>query len=369
MKDLEAAYSVHVNVFDKDTWHEIMKCFRDANLYQTDGYDTVRHGQTRVAKMILKKADSIVAAAQARIVRLPLIKVGIAYVFWGPMWRKQDETDDITVFRQAVRALRNELSVRRGLLLRIYPMAFHGKDDILKQILIDEGYNPYDDGKSHRTLIINLEPSLKEIRASLDPKWRNHLNRAEKNGLEIIQGEDESLFDEIAKIYMEMATRKNLSDLADIEHLKKAQKKLPPKHKLRIILSRTNDEICAGAIFSAIGDTAVYLVGATSNAGMKSNGSYILQWAFMEWIKEKGLQYYDLNGINPEKNAGTYNFKRGLAGKKGIDIEFLGKFQVADNPLSSVIVNGGELLISRYKKILHKDKSLRDSSHECLALD
>jgi lipid II:glycine glycyltransferase (peptidoglycan interpeptide bridge formation enzyme) len=82
----------------------------------------------------------------------------------------------------------------------------------------------------------------------------------------------------------------------------------------------------------------------------------------MEWIKEKGLRYYDLNGINPETNPGTYHFKRGLAGKKGIDVEFLGKYQVVDNPISALIVNGGELLVSKYKKILQKGRSLRNSS-------
>ena len=336
-----------------------MNCFQDANLYQTPSYDLVRYGQGGIAHMILRKADTVVAAAQVRIMQLPVIKTGIAYVFWGPMWRRLDVPDNVDVFRQALRALRNEFSLRRGLVLRVYPWAFHGKDDVLKQILIDEGFKFHDDGLSHRTLIINLESSLKEIRAALDQKWRNSLNRAEKNGLEIIQAEDESLFDEIKKIYLEMASRKGLVDLSDIEHLKKVQQDLPKEHKLKIILCRLNGEICTVAIFSTIGTTAVYLVGATSNAGMKSNGSYLIQWAFVEWIKEKGIRYYDLNGINPETNPGTYHFKRGLAGKKGIDVEFLGKFQVADNRISAYMVGNGERLISGYKKFLQKARSLR----------
>ena len=366
MKELQAEYSVNFNYFDKDTWHEIMNCFQDANLYQVPSYDIVHYGRDGVVHMILKKADGIVAAAQVRIFQLPVIKTGIAYILWGPMWRRVSAPDDVEVFRQAIRALRNEFSLRRKLVLRVYPVAFRGSDDVLKQILMEEGFSFYDDGKSHRTLIINLEPSLPEIRAALDQKWRNCLNRAEKNGLEIIQGEDESLFDEINKIYLEMASRKGLVDLSDIEHLKKVQRDLPPELKLKVILCRLNGEICTGAIFSAIGATAVYLVGATSNAGMKSNGSYIVQWAFMEWIKEKGLRYYDLNGINPETNPGTYHFKRGLAGKNGIDAEFLGKFQVVDNPVSSLVVKGGEWLMGGYRRIAQARRSLRNSSDKGL---
>lgn len=359
MKELEAEYSVNVNFSDKYTWFEIMNRFKDANLYQAPSYDMVRYGQTGVAHMILKEADSIVAAAQVRIMQLPVIKTGIAYVLWGPMWRRLDVPEDVAVFRQALRALRNEFSLRRGLLLRVHPLAFCGKDDVLKQILAEEGFSFHDDGKSHRTLIINLEPSIKEIRDRLDQKWRNCLNRAIKNGLEIIQGEDEDLFHDIKKIYLEMANRKSLVDLSDIEHLIKVQRDLPPDLKLKVILCRLNGEICAGAIFSAIGTTAVYLIGATSNAGMKANGSYIVQWAFVEWIKEKGLQYYDLNGINPETNPGTYHFKRGLAGKKGVDVEFLGKFQVVDSPVSSLVVKGGEWFMGGYRRLSQARRSFR----------
>jgi lipid II:glycine glycyltransferase (peptidoglycan interpeptide bridge formation enzyme) len=99
---------------------------------------------------------------------------------------------------------------------------------------------------------------------------------------------------------------------------------------------------------------------------MKSHGSYIVQWAFMEWIKEKGLRYYDLNGINPETNPGTYHFKRGLAGKNGIDAEFLGKFQVADSPVSSLVVKGGEWLMRGYRRIAQARKYLRNSSDKGL---
>jgi hypothetical protein len=356
MKELDAEYSVSLNFFDKHSWHKIMNCFQDANLYQIPSYDTVRYGQTGVAHITLKKANTVVAAAQVRIMQ-PIFKIGIAYVLWGPVWRRLDVPEDVQVFRQAIRALRNEFSLRRGLVLRIYPLAFYGKDDDLKQILTDEGFSFHDDGKSHRTLIMNLEPSLQEIRAGLDQKWRNCLNRAIKNGLEIIQGEDEILFQEVTKIYLEMVRRKGLVDLSDIGHLIKVQRDLPPELKLKVILCRLNGEICAGAIFSAIGTTAVYLVGASSNAGLKSNGSYMVQWAFVEWIKEKGLRYYNLNGINPETNPGTYHFKRGLAGKKGIDVELLGKYQVADNRLSSYVINGGEWLMSGYNKILREVKS------------
>lgn len=367
MKELDKGYKADAGQVEAQSWYNIMHKFEDANLYQTSAYDRIGSGNKSFSHLILSRRNEIVAAAQARIIQLPVIKTGIAYVLWGPMWRQNGTSKDPEIFRQTIRALRNEFSLRQGLVLRVHPLAFRGQDDVLKQILDDEGYGFHDDGKSHRTLIIELAPSLPEIRVSLDQKWRNCLNRAEKNSLEVIAGEEESLFDEITKIYLEMASRKGLVDLSDIEHLIKVQRDLPPELKLKVIVCRLNGEICAGAIFSAIGATAIYLVGATSNAGMKSNGSYIVQWAFVKWLKENGFRYYDLNGINPHTNPGTYHFKRGLAGKKGLDVEFLGKFQVADSPVSSLVVKGGEWLMAGRKKIVQTGRSLRYASNKELS--
>jgi lipid II:glycine glycyltransferase (peptidoglycan interpeptide bridge formation enzyme) len=198
---------------------------------------------------------------------------------------------------------------------------------------------------------MDLEPSIDELRTRQHPMWRNHLNRAEKKGLELEVGEDEALIDEIAPIYMEMASRKGLVTLNDISHLKKVQKDLPRSLKLKVIVCRQDGTACAGGIFSAMGATGLYLTGATGDLGMKTYGSYMVHWAFVKWLKENGFLYYDLNGINPEVNPGTYQFKRQLAGKAGMEVEMLGKFQVADSAISSIVVRGGERFLSGYRKM------------------
>lgn len=354
MKELDQGYESSCVPVERQVWFDTLGCFCDTNLYQTLSYDTAQYRQDNISHFVLKKNGESVAVTQVRLINLPLLNKGIAYVFWGPMWQRRGVTADLDIFRQTIRALRNEYSIRRGLVLRIFPYAFLGKDDALKEILADEGFEYYDDNKSHRTLIIDLAPPLEEIRAALDQKWRNCLNRAERNNLEIVSGTEDYLFDEIEKIYNEMASRKGLEDISDIEYLKKVQRDLPTEFKLRVSLCRLDGQVCAGAIFSAIGATAVYLVGATSNAGMKSNGSYLIQWSFLKWLKESGFLSYNLNGINPELNPGTYHFKRGLAGKKGMDLEFLGKHQVADSPVSALLVYSGEKLASGLERVLKR---------------
>lgn len=348
---MNKTYRVDTSCSDRDAWYAIMGCFQDANLYQAWAYDMVRYGPKSVVHMVVRRGNEAVAAAQARIARVPGIRAGIAYVLWGPMWRRAGEAEDEEVFRLAVRALRSEFSFKRGLVLRLNLLAFSGRHDVLRQILVDEGYHLHDDARTRRTLIVDLKYSIEELRAAQHPMWRNHLNRAEKKGLELEFGEDESLFDKIAPIYMEMANRKGLVALNDISHLKKVQKDLPPSLKLKIILCRQEGVVCAGGIFSAMGTTGLYLTGATGDSGMKTYGSYLVHWAFVKWLKGNGFLYYDLNGINPEINPGTHQFKRQLAGKAGMEVEMLGKFQVTDSAMSSLVVRGGERFLAGYRKM------------------
>jgi hypothetical protein len=351
---------------DRHSWCELMQAFRDANIYQTWSYESVRSNPRNVIRMVLRRGDAVLAAAQARVVRLPGMAAGIAYVRWGPMWRPMRLAEDPAVFRQAVRALREEFSRRRGLVLRLYPLAHRGRDAEVAAILQEEGYRLHGSGGRERTLIIDLRAPLDELRSALDQKWRNCLNRAERSSLELVSGTEEWLFDEVAAMYREMASRKGLDKANDIGHLKRVQHDPPPSTKLRVILARRDGVPCAGAIFGTVGDTGLYVRGATSDAGLKTKASYLVQWAFVQWLKEHGFREYDLNGISPDANPGTYHFKRGLAGRRGSDVEFLGRFQIADNALSSWIVKGGEWLMSRYRRGMSAARALR-GPHEAAA--
>jgi len=348
---LDKDYSYFVKHCQKIEWHDLIKQFEDANIFQTWPYDVLKYGHNRVQHLILKRKEDIVAAAQVRIFRVPILKIGFAYVYWGPMWRKKGTPHNLEVFRNIVRALRFELSLRQNLFLRIYPLIYTKiENEHFDNILREEGYQLYNKFIK-RTLLMDLTHSYEELRSSLNQKWRNCLNRAEKNNLEIIIGSKEVLFDEFKKIYSEMAERKGLKDLMDLNHFKRVQQHLPLELKLIVIICKYNGDSCSGGIFSAIGNLGVYIAGATSNIGLKTNGSYMIHWTFVKWLKENGYRFYDLNGINPEIYPGIYHFKAGLAGKLGIDTNLLGKYQVSDCKLSAFLWNALECLLPRIKKL------------------
>ena len=318
---------VETGRFLKERWHGIISRFEDLNIYQTWPYDARVHGQGQVEHLVLRDHDRVLSAAQVRLKQVPALRSGVAYVRWGPLWNVKGTQRDPEIFRRAVRALRDEYVLRRGYLLRIFPALFQDQDQDLRSILIDEGYSLVRPQVRERTLLLNIELPLPELRKNLDQKWRNGLNRAEKNDLEVLEGEGQDLFEEFTRLYRDLLKRKNFRAPNNISDFSAIQQSLPEGWKMRVFLCRSQGSLGAGAICSSLGRTGLYLFGASNELGMTTKGSYVIQWRIIQWLKESGAVWYDLNGINPDANPGTYRFKAGIAGKSGRDVLFLGQFE------------------------------------------
>ena len=74
------------------------------------------------------------------------------------------------------------------------------------------------------------------------------------------------------------------------------------------IVSRDGEPL-AGNITAIHGDTAVYLVGASTDAALERKASYLMHWRTIELLQERGVPWYDLGGIDPDVNPGVTSFK------------------------------------------------------------
>lgn len=349
---LESGYDADFDNMNKHEWHGIINCFSDSSIYQTWSYDAIRCGEKNISHLVLKLDDRIVAVAQARIFRLPILGIGAAYVRWGPLWQMRSHAPDPVVFRMALRALRNEYVCKRGLILRIFPVLYDDNAPFLRHLLEREGYFPSPEVNRPRTLLVDLEPPLEQVRKRFDQKWRNCLNKAERNRLEVFEGTDDTLFSEFIDIYKALLQRKNFEEPNDINEFRLIQRDLPAEFKMRIFLCLADGCSSAGAIFSAVGETGVYLFGATNNRGMANKGSYLLQWKGIEWMKNSGCLSYNLNGINPINNPGSYHFKAGIAGKTGKDLHYIGRFDCYSGVVSCMLAHIADAALPFLKYVI-----------------
>lgn len=336
-------FTTSVDQITERQWHEILPSFEDACVYETWAYGAVSWGQQNLSHLVLQEGRQVVGMAQFRIFRLPVVSSGIAYLRWGPLYRLRGQMRQAEILSALLRAIRDEYATRRRLLVSILPNAFEGETsgEDFKAALLSAGFRQNTAFAPHRTICVDLAPTLESMRKSLDQKWRNQLNVAERNGLSILEGSGDELFAEFMGVYRDMLARKKFKEGISIENFARIQASLPGHLKMRIILCRKEGRILNGIVIGSYGDTAVYLLGATNDEGTKAKGSYLLQWRAMQWLKENGVKWYDLGGINPQNNPGVYHFKSGFGGK---ELSRLGEYRLSDSALSSAAVAIGERL-------------------------
>src|SRR3954465_13655796 len=86
------SFTVSVDQIGEKHWNEVLLRFADASIYQTWAYGAVCWGEKQLSHLLLKRGGEVVAAAQLRLVRLPLLNKGVAYLRWGPLWRLRGHT-------------------------------------------------------------------------------------------------------------------------------------------------------------------------------------------------------------------------------------------------------------------------------------
>lgn len=325
------ACSVAVDDMTREEWKQILRDFDDASIYQTWEYGEVRWGQKNLSRIVLKDKDgSVVSAAQVRIVRVPLVGVGLAYVFYGPMWKARDKERNLVNFRAGLCALVNEYVRSRGLFLRLRPYGFEEIDYDMKCALGDAGFNItrglYRD--KHQTMLMDLAPSGEDLRQGLRKSWRKSLRQAEKANLEIVEAFDATSFDQFKPVFLDMLAEKKFDPGSDVNEFYHIQQRLAPEQKMRVTFCKMGGEVVCGAVSSSIGDTVIGLLAATGQAGRKLQASYLLQWDEVLWSKQAGKRHLDLGGSNSVTNPGGYIFKTGVRPR---EVTSLGVYDICES--------------------------------------
>jgi len=346
-------YLVEVDKISRDEWREALSKFDDANMFQTWEYGVEQWGRNNVSRVVLRKNGYILAATQVWVVRVPILGTGFAHISWGPMWRLHGRDLQLETVKNMVRALRNEYVIKRGLLFRIrsYEVDESLDGHKVREVLEKEGFSFQKKESRYHTYRIDLSLDLKELRQNFLPRWRRNLNKAEKLRLTVVSGDSEEMFQSFSRLYQDMLSRKRFREyIADMNKYARIQRELPENLKMRVFLCQFQGEVVAGETVPTIGNTAMYLMAASSTRSIDSklNASYLLQWKIIEWAKENGFRYYDLRGGIEGDMLGVRFFKRGLSGD---EIYYLGSFESCKNRGSLYTVRSAETLQNTYRKL------------------
>lgn len=340
--------SINVRQLDQGEWQAQTHRFHDHNYRQLWPFAAASAARFRatIENVAIEKDGMTIALASIRIKTLPIIGGGIAYINGGPLVRSADAIDG--TLEQALKALRDEYAQERGLVLRVAPPPSHEESNArIADIYERLDFKPVEEARPYRTILVSLEPPLDVIRKKLDQKWRNCLNRAEKNGLSLRTASTADDFEVFCKLFDEMIARKQFDVDLDARFYAAVQSDLAADDQFSIALVEHEGNPIAGHVASYLGDTGVYLLGASNDAALTLKASYLLQWNAIETARARGCTTYDLGGIDPEGNPGVYHFKSGMG---GAEVTARGPFEFAPGALKGKLVRAGEGLVRRYRR-------------------
>jgi Acetyltransferase (GNAT) domain len=334
-------------------WDELAANFRDLSYRQCSRYAeeaAKRVGAVSELNRIMTKDQQLIGLAEIRIRNAPMTPWGIAYANYAPVIMKGECFSECD-FGRCLDALCQEYVERRGLVLRVVPPPNGGLfQSIQASCLEARGFRPCLT-EPRKTFLLDLSRSLEEIRRNLNPKWRRSLMRAERLGIKITRSVELKDFAIFNDLFLECTKRKRFMPEQDVQFFKHVQSRAPSDQKMVLHLAWDHDELVAGHLGSYLGNTAVYLLGASNLRGRDLHASFLLQWAAIGYARIGGNAFYDVGGVDEQGNPGVYRFKKRLNGRP---LTELAPYELARDPVSRGVIRLGAAARSALTKGLSR---------------
>ena len=192
----------------------------------------------------------------------------------------------------------------RKLLLRIAPpIVPPDQHRTFEEAYRAAGFAVSRESGAYRTTVIDLTRSADELRATLSKRWRRQLTKSEKHEFQVRVGTDPELFGEFQRMFDTFIEWKSFEVDHDAMFHSEVHSGLPESARYLVMLAETEGELAYGLVLEALGDTAVYVLGASNPHFRSTRAGYFLHWRGILELKERGIHWYDLGGIRRGSQA------------------------------------------------------------------
>ncbi len=160
---------------------------------------------------------------------------------------------------------------------------------------------------------LDLEPDVDTLRAGLAGKWRTQLRTAEKASLEISIGGHKAHHYAwlLEKETAQRTTRAYQATPIELVPLYARTATEAGEQGILSVTAMSGREKVAGAIFLLHGNSATYHIGWVGDEGRTTGAQNRVLFEAMGALREKGIRFLDLGGINTAEGAGIARFKLG----------------------------------------------------------
>lgn len=273
----------------------------------------------------LKQNGRLAAGAQVlyRSAALGIAKIG--YIPHGPLVNWHDD-EQVTILLNQI----DHSAYQRGVgLIKMEPLLW--PQDITPEawqaICKKHGLSTDTDSiQPPRTMMLDIRPDEEAILARMKQKTRYNIRLSARKDVIVREGtaEDIPIFNRMIKMTGE---RDSFGTHAP-QYYRDVHELFAPS-QLVMLIAEYEKRPLAAAMVSAVGKTASYLYGASTNEERNRMPSYAVQWAGIQWAKAQGCHWYDMWGVPDADEAEleanfkecsddlwpVYRFKRGFGGE------------------------------------------------------
>ena len=261
------------------------------------------HGQ-RVERHVISEGGTPLALLQA--FRKRYWRIGVTRILRGPIWR----VDPLNDPRAAL--LCRDIARR----YRSRPLDFLSwlpelpQDPRSAALIEAQGLRRVVTGYASAWLDLRQNPEA--LLAGLHGKWRGALRKAEREGTVVARDLKERQRQAALLLYDSFRHKKRFVGPSGefIAALAAAD-----KDALLTLSARRDDKLVAGVVLLRHGASATYMASWTGAAGRAGQAHNLLLWRAIEALRQDGIQWLDLGGLNTESQQGLARFKLGLGGK------------------------------------------------------
>jgi len=265
-------------------------------------------------RIALMQGDEIVAGAQLLFRPLPMKLGTMAYLPYGGYVTDDSQWDELL-------AAIHVCAKKNGAAFLKWEPGFNFDYDLSKWGFSESPQRI----QPPNTVMLDITGEDDAIQARMNTGTRRNIRKAYKNDIHYYEASPADL-NKFTKM-MDITGERNEFGVHESAYYKLMYELFVPEHAALILADHEGDTLAANLIVS-VGDTAIYLEGASSNEKRKLMASYGVQWEAIKWAQKRGCTLYDMWGIPDEDEAtleeqfqersdglwGVYRFKRGWGG-------------------------------------------------------
>lgn len=298
-------------ISDKKIWEDFVLSQPNNSFFQSWDWGEVQEAlRYKIWRLGISDKNKLVGAAQ--VVKVTARRGRFLHLRHGPILGKW-QAKYLDPLVEEIKKIGNQENVW---FIRISPLI--EKSEKNQQFFQQRGFRPAPIHGQDAELawVLDITRSEDEILAGMRKTTRYLVRKAQKLGVEVIEGQTEQDLDVFLRLYQKTAQRQ---DFVPHQGLEEEWKILGRENLVRLYLAKYQEIVLAGALIIFYGDQVVY---HHSGADRLSDipATYALLWEAIQKAKKEGKSIFNFWGIAPFDKPhhpwkGLTLFKTGFGGE------------------------------------------------------